>query len=283
MGSIITIRYNMSAPMNYHDHTHHSRHDYCHDGRGGNYGGYDNNHHGQTLNAIHDVATTGLSTSAAATASIIAENERVAFAMKDSMEKQSVANRDAIERTGAANSVATERIGSANSVSIERNGLANLTATERNATALGLSVERTTGDIRHSQQQIAGETRGLMYQHSTQHLLTSKDILVEMTKNACHVERQASDNYAAIQLEAAKNKASLELEALKNKEVLAAQLAQCCCEIKESILSSASTTQLLIRDTESNRVRDALAASATENLILRLSGGNGGGNGNGKN
>lgn len=100
-----------------------------------------------------------------------------------------------------------------------------------------------------------------------------------MSKNTCHLERQAADNYANIQLEACKNKASLELEALRNKCELVKQLSDCCCELKESVLATSSTTQQLIRDTETSRVRDALAACTTENLILRL-GGNGNGNGN---
>lgn len=80
------------------------------------------------------------------------------------------------------------------------------------------------------------------------------------------IQRQAADNYVAIQLESVKNKCEL-----------VAKLAECCCEIKESILSSANTTQGIIRENESNRLRDALQNSTTENLILRLSNANGNG------
>jgi hypothetical protein len=258
----------ITPTMNYHDHHDHHSQGHCND-----------HNDNDVLNAIHDVSTSTLLNTTNATASIISDSQRVAFSTKDSIDKQSIANREAIERTGAANGAATERIGLAAITSVERNGTANTLATERNGSFNNLTTERTTADLKHSIQQIAGETRNILHTHNTQALLSHKDVLLEMAKNSCALERQASDNYAAIQLEACKNKASLELEALKNKESLAAQMAECCCEIKESIISSAATTQLLVRDIESNRVRDALNASNTENLILRLSGN---GNANGK-
>ncbi len=252
----------MSTPMcndNYHNH----------------------NEHGRILNAIHDVTTSSLQTDAASTASIIASNERLGYSTRDSIEKNTLANRDAIERNGDINSTATERVGVAATLAVERNGLANLTSTERNGAAINLAVERTSGEIKSIMEKIASENRGLMYQHNTQSLLSNKDVLLEMCKNTASIEKHSAEQFAQLQLQAANNKASIELEACKNKEALSAQLAKCCCELKESILSSGSTTQQLIRDNETNRVRDALTTCNTENLILRLSnGGNGNGNGN---
>lgn len=242
------------------DHHHHNDH------------GYDNDRsQTEILNAVHRDSADGLAAEAQSTASIIAAGERLAFSSNDSADKQFIAGQAATERNGLAALTATERTGTA-----------SVLATDRNGSNVSLAIERTAGVQMATTERIAGESRSIMQQHNAQALLSAKDILLsvqasssdskfesakqfgsmslENEKNKNSIERQASDNYANIQM-----------EAQKNKDALALQLAECCCELKEAVISTASVTQLLIRDTESARVRDALTASTTENLILRLS------------
>jgi hypothetical protein len=118
------------------------------------------------------------------------------------------------------------------------------------------------------------------------------EVKEEVLRTGKELGLQAAQNFGAVQLEAAKNKADLQLQAavnlkdsfleqskwfalaektaMLNKCELADKLAACCCEIKEVVTGTANATQALIQTTEATRVRDALAAAATENAILKL-------------
>ena len=123
---------------------------------------------------------------------------------------------------------------------------------------------------------------------SDQHAALARDICT-LGKD---VTVQAAGHYGSLQLEASKNTAALQLQsalnakesllehskwfalaektAMVNKCELEAKLAACCCEIKEVVTGTANATQALIQATDATRVRDALAAAATENAILKL-------------
>lgn len=218
------------------------------------------------------------------TASIIGNNARTSFANQDRTDKVGISIRDAVEY----------------------NGLLNLTSTERNAGEIRQNLERVAGDTRHIVERTSGEVRDRLHGNyagimvaNKDNLLAEKDtqFLVEQARcesreatlhlhrslyktearlglqaeknhgqkrlDLCEFEnrlqKQASDNYAGVQLEAYKNRAALEH-----------QLAECCCELKERIAVTANETQSLIRSNETARLRDALAATAQQNLVLRL-------------
>jgi hypothetical protein len=108
-----------------------------------------------------------------------------------------------------------------------------------------------------------------------------KDVALQAATHYGSLQLEASKNAAAIQLQAALiSKESLleqskwfalaEKTAMVNKCELADKLAECCCEIKEVVVKTATATQDLIQAGEATRVRDALAAATTENAILRL-------------
>jgi len=65
--------------------------------------------------------------------------------------------------------------------------------------------------------------------------------------------RQEFEHYAASKLQAAEYKCSIELQAYKNKQELAAQLAECCCELKEKIVCRDDRTDELIQNIEDTR------------------------------
>lgn len=108
-----------------------------------------------------------------------------------------------------------------------------------------------------------------------------KDLAMQQCEDTHKILSNADCHYAAIQLEAAKNhgvaqtklietKYQLELEAQKTAALLAAQIAECCCENKLLVTSTACETQELIRKLDENRVRDQLARTHEELVALRL-------------
>ena len=70
------------------------------------------------------------------------------------------------------------------------------------------------------------------------------------------------------------------------------KMNDCCCELKERISNSENSTKELIKSIETERIRNALQACETKNLMYEMSrfgfhghhgshhGGNGNGNGN---
>jgi hypothetical protein len=82
---------------------------------------------------------------------------------------------------------------------------------------------------------------------------------VELSKYFAISEREINKQFALATLAASENAAKIQ-----------AQVAECCCEVKAVVNSTAGDTQNLIQATEANRVREALAAVQQENLFLRL-------------
>ena len=163
-----------------------------------------------------------------------------------------------------------QRQGVAVKESVERNGLLGLQATERTSAETRLNLALSAGEIREhviaqsiAQQRVTGEVTKqvceLQASLSRQIADVSGDIKLDACKNTREITKQAAEQFAAIQL-----------EACKNKNDLARQLEECCCELKEKIDARAAETQGLIRSIEAQRVKDALAAATTENLILKM-------------
>lgn len=95
-------------------------------------------------------------------------------------------------------------------------------------------------------------------------------IQLEASKNTAAIQLQAALNHKESLLEQSKWFALAEKTAMVNKCELEAKLAACCCEIKEVVVGTANATQDLIQKVDTTRIRDSLAATATENAILKL-------------
>ena len=104
---------------------------------------------------------------------------------------------------------------------------------------------------------------------------------LQIAKSEALLAQQAASNFGkaqldlcktenAIQLQAANNYANIQLEALKNKEQLAKQMAECCCEIKELVITTSGTTQDVVKNAETERLRDSLRSLETQNMILSV-------------
>jgi hypothetical protein len=67
-----------------------------------------------------------------------------------------------------------------------------------------------------------------------------------------------------------KNVYFLDNEAVKLNAETAAEMAECCCELKEEVTKSNYETQKMARDIEMQRLRDQLSAATTESLISKI-------------
>jgi len=115
----------------------------------------------------------------------------------------------------------------------------------QNLTAVNGSL---AGSIAASRESLSGLVGNLALQNQ-----------VELSKYFAISEREMNKQFALATLAASENAAKIQ-----------AQVAECCCEVKAVVNSTAGDTQNLIQANEANRVREALAAAQQENLFLRL-------------
>jgi hypothetical protein len=93
----------------------------------------------------------------------------------------------------------------------------------------------------------------------------SGQALLDSAKNAAAIQVQATANFNALTVAATQNTYQLQLQAQTNAAAAAAQLAECCCELKEKIGSDGQKTRDLINSITEQNLRDR-AAKAEANL-----------------
>lgn len=136
----------------------------------------------------------------------------------------------------------TRNVSRAHREADERFHLATREAAERGFLETRLGVERTSGEIRRDN-------------------LTS---FSDLDKFLCgKFEMQMRDTLIGFK--------DTQLFAAQNQAKLSAELAECCCEVKELVRAEAGATRELIKDNETQRLRDALASANQELLTIRLS------------
>jgi hypothetical protein len=74
--------------------------------------------------------------------------------------------------------------------------------------------------------------------------------MTEIAKLGCKVEKESAE---------------VKIQAANNKADLVQAMAQCCCEIKEKVGSTATATQALVQASDNGRLRDALYAATAAN------------------
>ena len=228
-----------------------------------------------------DDTTTILQEQAGTNLATMANNERLAYHIDDSVYRSQLSTREAVERNADHVSDAIERNGTAVALAIERNGGEAVNAILRTENEISNLIALSTGEIKTLQEASALETRKqLSDQHDT--LITStKDIVINDGKNTTDIELQASSNSFQtrkdlthvenhLELQAVNNTAQVQYEAFKLNAQASAEMAECCCELKEEVAKSNYETQKLAREIESKRLRDELAAATTESLINKL-------------
>jgi uncharacterized surface protein with fasciclin (FAS1) repeats len=85
--------------------------------------------------------------------------------------------------------------------------------------------------------------------------------LLEAAKNQNLLAVQATNNFNLVQIEAVKNAAAAQLTATVNAAAIAAQLAECCCELKEKIGADGDATRALINTNTIESLREKLIAT----------------------
>jgi hypothetical protein len=102
--------------------------------------------------------------------------------------------------------------------------------------------------------------------------------ILEAAKNGAALHVQLANVSAAAAATAASNQQAAMMYANTNASTLAAQLAECCCDIKKDIADIKAT----ILAVDAHRIRDDLGEARAELLALRFaSGGHGHGGGHG--
>lgn len=158
---------------------------------------------------------------------------------------------------------------------VDRGSLAAVTETARTASANLQSTERNGGETRTSIERNGSETRDAIYRNGNE----VREILDRFALATCHdfadVRREAVEHKYQLTLHAAENFAKAQLQASENACAVRAQIAECCCEMKELVRAENGATRALLNETESNRLRDALAASNQALLLMQINGGPG--------
>lgn len=218
------------------------------------------------------------------------------------------ASRDGIaatERMGLYNSGVTERNGQSNRESTERYGISNRDATERNGDAVlgavGRTAERTQeeverfglaelGAIRDSERYLyagmsqnakdlllfnANEFQAIKLQACdnadkimAQSANQFKDILLQAAENAKDAAVTACENVKDLQMQGFQNTAAIQQSAADNASKLAMQIAECCCELKSTVIEKANNTDQLVRQLDNDRTKEALSDAKLRILSL---------------
>jgi hypothetical protein len=212
----------------------------------------------------------------------MANTDRLAIAVDESVHRQGHQVRDAVDRNSDWQRDAVNRNGSAALTAVLKTGSDILSSQERTSSRTVAAVERNGGEVKVAHQSIAQETRAQIFQHHISNQVGQKDIVINDNQNTGKIELQSSNYFgktqldisavkSKLELQASNNTAAIQIESVKNKNTLSAQLAECCCELKQIVTSSAQSTQQVLHEIENNRIRDALSAATTENLISKLS------------
>ena len=182
------------------------------------------------------------------TASIIANNERTSYHTQAQVDRLGHGQTNLLA-AGFLESRSLANAGfTANIVATKDAQLATAISEGKMLNALTAVNGSLTAAVASSREALSGLVGNLALQNQ-----------VELSKYFAIAERETNKQFALATLAASQNAAAI-----------SAQVAECCCEVKAAVNSTANDTQALIQAQEANRVRDALAASQQENLFLRL-------------
>jgi len=195
-----------------------------------------------------------LKTSYDRTAEILASQERFSNNQEQRDHRSQQHITDAIFNTSAQGVAATER-----------NGSMNLAATQN----LGAQAERLANE---NLSLFLDNARDMSHQHHDlsrehHHLMRDTFQLERVMRDQFALQAQ---NFSKLELQAATNAAAIQLDAVKNKNEIMQKMAECCCDLKERISSSETSIKELVKSLDTERIRDALKAAETKNLILEL-------------
>jgi hypothetical protein len=231
-------------------------------------------------NASGDTQTL-LQSGACDTAHVVATGERQSF------HTQAAVNRSAINQGLASSAGFFENRGLVNGSAAENRAATNLNGVEgrgassqnffetRNSLNNGfaasllaakdaqLAIAQSETQVRHDISNLSGLISG--------QLRVSKESIEGLVGGfALQNQVELSKYFAISERELSKQFALATLAASTNADAIQEQLAECCCEIKDAVNSSAKDTQFLVQTSDTNRVRENLAAVQLENTIQQI-------------
>lgn len=231
-------------------------------------------------NASSD-AQTLLQSAASETADVISTGERQSFHTQAAVNRSAInqglassagffevrglVNGSAVENRAATNLNGVEGRGASNQNFFENRTLLNngFTANLLAAKDAQLAIAQSESNVRHDICDFSGLISGQIKvsRESVEGLVSDLALQnqVELSKYFAISERELSKQFALATLAASTNAAAIQ-----------EQLAECCCEIKDAVNSSATDTQLLVQTSDTNRVREDLAAVQLENTIQQI-------------
>ena len=224
---------------------------------------------------------TLLQSACADTGSIKAATERQSFHTQAAVDRSSINQGEAtnagfFETRNQSQNGAIENRGTTNVNHVEERALVNNNFQElRNVVNNGfasnllaskdtqLAIALSEGSVRRQVSDVAGALNS--------QLSSTKEVLTALIGNlALQNQLELSKYFAIAERENDKQFALATLAASTNAAKIQSDLAECCCEIKLAVNSTANDTQALVQASETNRVRDELAASQQENLVLQI-------------
>jgi len=212
-------------------------------------------------------ASLAAQTACGDTAMLTAGQERSTYHTGSALERSTYHTGSAVDR-----GFFETRVGQgANMVEIKNNEVAVAVAAGANARQMADGFGLLALENRRVKSEIA-DLFGVQALANQLHISnTTKELGLQAASNSAAIQLQAANNAAIAGSESAKQFALAAVAAAQNAKDIQLQLANCCCEIKETVNCTAGATQALIQAQSEARVRDSLAAAQQENLILRLS------------
>ncbi len=95
-----------------------------------------------------------------------------------------------------------------------------------------------------------------------------KDILLQAAENAKDAAVTACTNVKDLQMQGYQNTAAIQQSAADNAAKLAMQIAECCCELKSTVIEKANGTDQLLRQLDNDRTKEALSDAKLRILSL---------------
>jgi hypothetical protein len=201
--------------------------------------------------------------------------------VKTAVERRGSEGTAAILTTSSQLLASQERLAAAGIVQAEKNtneliGFANqeavLTAKQYADTIYKLKdTEHNIGEyFNKTRVEILNVGSAIERQAAAQYAKTQADLF----KIENSLGRQADSNFGAVQKQASDNYVAIQTEAIKMNNEMAKQIAECCCEVKQSVTTSEDNIKKLLNESENDELRARLLA--TENALVERAGAFGG-------
>jgi hypothetical protein len=231
-------------------------------------------------NASGEVQTL-LQTASADTENVIATGERQSQHTQAAVERSSynqglASSAGFFEARGLVNGSSAENRAATNLNGVEGRGASNQNFFEtRNLLNNGfaanlLAAKDSQLAIAHSESKVRNDLSNLTGLISGQLSVSRESIASLVGGLALQNQVELSKYFAISERELNKQFALATLAASTNADAIQEQLAECCCEIKDAVNSSAKDTQVLVQTSDTNRVRENLAAVQLENTIYQI-------------